>query len=87
MWVVVGLIAGWLAGSAMKGSGYGLAGDIAVGVIGAISGGWLIAYVIPEAERGGLVGSIIGGTVAALLFVAVARLLTRRTAGARARAP
>jgi uncharacterized membrane protein YeaQ/YmgE (transglycosylase-associated protein family) len=79
MWVVVGLIVGWLAGSAMKGGGYGLTGDIAVGVVGAISGGWLIAYVIPEAERGGLVGSIIGGTVAALLFVGVARLLTRRT--------
>jgi uncharacterized membrane protein YeaQ/YmgE (transglycosylase-associated protein family) len=87
MWVVVGLIVGWLAGSAMKGSSYGLTGDIAVGVVGAIAGVWLIAYVVPEAERGGLVGSIIGGTVAALLFVAVARLLTRRTARARAGAP
>lgn len=79
MWVVVGLIVGWLAGSTMKGSGYGLAGDIGVAVVGAIVGTWLIAFVVPEADRGGLVGLVIGGAVAALLFVAAARLLTRRT--------
>ena len=83
MWVVVGLIVGWLAGSTMKGGGYGLGGDIAVAAVGAIAGVWLLAFVLPEADRGGIVGSVIAGAIAAGLFVAVARLLTRRTTGAR----
>lgn len=78
MLVVAGLIVGWLAGSAMKGGGYGFIGDIAVGAIGAISGVWLVAFVVPEADRGGLAGPAIGGAVAAVLFVISARLLTRR---------
>ncbi len=40
-WIVVGLIAGWLAGMVMKGGGYGLIGDIIVGVIGGLLGGWI----------------------------------------------
>ena len=40
-WIVVGLIAGWLAGMVMKGGGYGLIGDIIVGVVGALLGGWI----------------------------------------------
>ena len=40
-WIVVGLIAGWLAGMVMRGGGYGLIGDIVVGVIGALLGGWI----------------------------------------------
>lgn len=83
MWVVVGLIAGWLAGSTMKGNGYGFAGDIAVAAVGAIAGVWLIAFVLPEADRGGIAGSVIAGAVAAVLFVVFARLLTRRTGALR----
>ena len=40
-WIVVGLIAGWLAGQVMKGGGYGLIGDIIVGVLGGLLGGWI----------------------------------------------
>jgi uncharacterized membrane protein YeaQ/YmgE (transglycosylase-associated protein family) len=79
MWVVAGLIVGWLAGSAMKGGGYGFVGDIAVAAIGAIAGVWLITFVLPEADRGGIAGSVIAGAVAAVLFVVFARLLTRRS--------
>lgn len=78
MWVVVGLIVGWLAGSTMKGSGYGLVGDIAIAVVGAIAGAWLIAFAVPEADRGGPVGTVIAAIVGAGTFVALARLLTRR---------
>jgi len=80
MWVVAGLIVGWLAGSAMKGGGYGFIGDIAVAAVGAIAGVWLVTFVVPEADRGGLAGPVIAGAVAAALFVLFARLLTRRTA-------
>ena len=79
MWVVAGLIVGWLAGSAMKGGGYGFAGDIAVAAVGAVAGVWLITFVLPEADRGGIAGSVIAGAVAAVLFVVFARLLTRRS--------
>jgi uncharacterized membrane protein YeaQ/YmgE (transglycosylase-associated protein family) len=74
MWVVVGLIAGWLGGSTMKG-GYGLIGDVAVAVVGAIVG-------VSEADRNGLVGPAIAGLVSAGAFVGLARLLTRRVAPA-----
>lgn len=78
MWVVVGLIVGWLAGTTMKGSGYGLVGDIAIAVVGAIAGAWLVAFAMPEADRGGIVGTVIAAIVGAGAFVALARLLTRR---------
>ena len=45
-WIVVGLIAGWLAGKVMRGGGYGLVGDIIVGIIGGIFGGWLATSVL-----------------------------------------
>ena len=45
-WIVVGLIAGWLAGRVMKGSGYGLIGDIVIGVIGGLLGGWIASSVL-----------------------------------------
>jgi len=79
LWIVLGLIIGWLAGSSMKGSGYGILGDIAVGAVGAIAGVWLVGFVVPDAHRGGIGGSVIAGAVAAVLFIAVARLLTRRS--------
>ena len=47
-WIVVGLIAGWLAGRVMKGGGFGLIGDIIVGVIGGLLGGFLASYFLPR---------------------------------------
>lgn len=45
-WIVVGLIAGWLAGLVMKGSGFGCIGDIIVGVIGGLLGGWIASALL-----------------------------------------
>lgn len=45
-WIVVGLIAGWLAGLVMKGRGYGIAGDIIVGVAGGLLGGWIASSLL-----------------------------------------
>ena len=44
-WLVIGAIAGWLAGMLVKGGGFGLIGDIIVGIIGAVLGGWLAGLV------------------------------------------
>ena len=45
-WIVVGLIAGWLAGMVMRGGGYGLLGDIIVGVVGGLLGGWIATSLL-----------------------------------------
>ena len=82
MWVVVGLIGGWLAGSTMRGNGYGLAGDLAVAVVGAVVGVWLVVFLVAETDRGGYGIPIIAGLVGAGAFAGLARLLTRRVAPA-----
>jgi uncharacterized membrane protein YeaQ/YmgE (transglycosylase-associated protein family) len=82
MWVVAGLIVGWLAGSRMRG-GYGIFGDIAIAVVGGIAGAWLVTAAVPEATRGGLAGTVIAAVVSAAIFVGLARLLSRRSAAPR----
>jgi uncharacterized membrane protein YeaQ/YmgE (transglycosylase-associated protein family) len=77
-WLVIGLIAGWLAGLVMKGSGNGLVGDIAVGIVG----GLLFILIVPIDQRSGLVGTTVVAVIGAAIFVGVARVLTRRTARA-----
>ena len=78
-WLVIGLIAGWLAGLVMKGSGYGLVGDILIGILGAVVGAWLFMFIVPSDARSGLVGVIVVAVAGAAIFVALARVLTRRT--------
>jgi uncharacterized membrane protein YeaQ/YmgE (transglycosylase-associated protein family) len=78
-WLVIGLIAGWLAGLVMKGGGYGLVGDILVGILGGVVGAWLLVFIVPVNERSGLVGTIVVAVIGATVFVGLARLLTRRT--------
>jgi uncharacterized membrane protein YeaQ/YmgE (transglycosylase-associated protein family) len=74
-WIIVGLLAGWLAGIVMKGSGYGLLGDLLLGLIGAVVGGWLFGLILPSAEPSGLIGSIIVATIGAIVLVAIVRLI------------
>jgi uncharacterized membrane protein YeaQ/YmgE (transglycosylase-associated protein family) len=74
-WIIVGLLAGWLTGMLMKGSGYGLLGDLLLGLIGSVVGGWLFGLILPAAEPSGLIGSIIVATIGAIVLVAVVRLI------------
>ena len=72
-YLVIGLIAGWLAGQIMKGKGFGLVGNILVGVVGAILGGLLFGLLGLSAS--GTIGSLVTATVGAVvLLAAVARL-------------
>ena len=66
-WIVVGLIAGWLASQVMRGGGYGLIGDIIVGIVGALIGGFLAANLLnmPNAVNGINVTSILVAFVGA----------------------
>lgn len=73
--LLVGLIAGWLAGQVMKGGGYGVVGDMIVGVIGALLGGWLFSML--GISAGGLIGSIIVAFVGACVLIFLLRVIKR----------
>jgi uncharacterized membrane protein YeaQ/YmgE (transglycosylase-associated protein family) len=74
--IIVGLIAGWLAGQVMKGGGYGILMDIVLGLLGGIIGGWLFG-VLGIWPGGGLVGSIVVSFVGAIVLVGLTRMIRR----------
>ena len=78
-WIVVGLIAGWLAGLVMKGGGFGVIGDIIVGVIGGLLGGWLATSVfhIAGASLSGInLVSILIAFAGAVILLIILRLIS-----------
>lgn len=74
--LIVGLIAGWLAGVLVKGGGFGLIGDMVIGVIGAVIGGFLFGN-LGVSMGGGLIGSIIVATIGAVVLLFVIRLIKK----------
>lgn len=74
--LIVGLVAGWLAGMLVKGGGFGLIGDLVVGVIGAVLGGWLFS-TFGASLGGGLIGSIVVATIGAVILLVIVRALKR----------
>ncbi len=75
-WLVIGAIAGWLAGTFVKGGGFGLLGDIVVGIIGAFIGGWM-AGVLHIHVGTGWISAIITAAAGAVLLLVVLRLVRR----------
>ncbi len=75
-WIVVGLIAGWLAGQVMKGGGYGVLVDIILGILGGFVGGWIFG-LLGIWPGGGMIGSIIVAFVGAVILVWISRLLKK----------
>jgi uncharacterized membrane protein YeaQ/YmgE (transglycosylase-associated protein family) len=73
--LLIGLIAGWLAGKVMRGGGFGLVGDMIVGVIGAFLGGWLFGVL--GIHAGGLIGALITAFVGAMVLIFLLRLIRR----------
>ena len=69
MWLIVGLIAGFLASRVMSGGGYGLIGDIVVGIIGALLGGWLAGLL--GLGSFGLIGTIVVAFIGACILIAI----------------
>jgi uncharacterized membrane protein YeaQ/YmgE (transglycosylase-associated protein family) len=76
IWLVVGAIAGWLAGQLIRGGGYGLIGDIIVGIVGSIIAGYLLPLVGIHLGAG-FVRSVINAFIGACLLLAIVRLVTR----------
>ncbi len=78
-WIVLGLIAGWLAGQVMKGGGYGLLGDIVLGIIGAILGGFLTGLILGRDMVSGFnIESLIVAFIGAVILIAISRAITGR---------
>ncbi|CAK6689869.1 GlsB/YeaQ/YmgE family stress response membrane protein [Synechococcus sp. CBW1107] len=72
--LIVGVIAGWLAGLLVKGGGFGLIGDLVVGIIGALIGGLLFGGGL---LGGGVLGSILVATIGAVILLVVLRVIKR----------
>jgi uncharacterized membrane protein YeaQ/YmgE (transglycosylase-associated protein family) len=78
IWLFIGAVAGWLAGVIVKGFGFGLVGNIVVGIVGAFIGGWLFGALGIGAGYG-IISAILGATVGAVVLLLVIKLV-RRTA-------
>jgi uncharacterized membrane protein YeaQ/YmgE (transglycosylase-associated protein family) len=76
IWLIVGAIAGWLAGMVVRGGGYGLIGDIVVGIVGALIAGWLLPR-IGIVIGGGIIAAIINAFIGAVILLIVLRLVRR----------
>ena len=78
IWIIVGAIAGWLAGMVVKGGGFGLIGDIVVGIIGAFIGGWLMrTFHFSLGNMTPLVANIVSATIGAVVLLLLLRLIRR----------
>lgn len=76
VWLIIGAIAGWLAGVLVKGGGFGLLVDILVGIVGAFIGGWL-AGLLGIGVGGGIAASIVTATIGAVVLLLILRLIRR----------
>ncbi len=76
IFLIIGAIAGWLAGVIVKGYGFGLIGNIVVGILGSFIGGWLFGrFAILQGD--GIIGAIVGATVGAVILLFLLRLVRR----------
>jgi uncharacterized membrane protein YeaQ/YmgE (transglycosylase-associated protein family) len=74
--LVIGAVAGWLAGQIVRGMGFGLIGNIVVGIVGAFIAGWLLPR-IGIVIGGGMLGSIINATIGAVVLLVIVGLIKR----------
>lgn len=78
-WIIVGLVAGVLASLVMGGTGYGLIGDIIIGIVGAFVGGWIFRQLGTTTPFGGLAGVIFIAFIGAVVLLFVLRLIRGAT--------
>lgn len=76
IFLAIGAIAGWLAGTLMKGGGFGLLGNVIVGILGAVVGGYVFG-MLGISAGGGLIGSIITATVGAALLLFIVKIIKK----------
>jgi uncharacterized membrane protein YeaQ/YmgE (transglycosylase-associated protein family) len=71
-WIIIGLLAGWIAGEVSRGAGFGCLGNLAIGMVGSILGGWIFSKL--GIWGGGFIYSLAAATVGAVALVLIARL-------------
>jgi len=71
--LIIGVVAGWLSGKLMRGHGFGLVGDLVVGILGALIGGFIFGFL--GVASFGLIGSLVSATVGAIVLLWLIRLL------------
>jgi uncharacterized membrane protein YeaQ/YmgE (transglycosylase-associated protein family) len=76
VWLIIGALAGWLAGTLLKGGGFGLFGDIVVGIVGAFIGGWL-SSLLGISIGSGMIASFITATIGAGILLFILRMFKR----------
>jgi uncharacterized membrane protein YeaQ/YmgE (transglycosylase-associated protein family) len=76
IWLIIGGVAGWLAGLIVKGYGFGIIGNIVVGIVGAFIGGWVFGR-LGIATGLGILGEIIAATVGAVILLLLIRLVRK----------
>jgi uncharacterized membrane protein YeaQ/YmgE (transglycosylase-associated protein family) len=82
--LIVGLVAGWLAGKIVRGAGFGLIGDLVVGIVGAFIGDWLLPRVGIHLGTG-IISSIVNALIGAIILLFLIRLVSGAGFGARRR--
>jgi uncharacterized membrane protein YeaQ/YmgE (transglycosylase-associated protein family) len=76
-WLVIGLVAGWLAGVIMPGRGFGLIGDLIIGLVGAFIGGLILSVLVPD-QTFGFWGSLLVALIGACILVAILHAIAGR---------
>jgi uncharacterized membrane protein YeaQ/YmgE (transglycosylase-associated protein family) len=79
-WIILGLIAGWLAGVLVRGTGYGVIGDIILGIVGALVGGWITSALLGVDVSGFNLESLVIAVFGAIVIILIGRLISGRTA-------
>lgn len=74
-YIIIGLLAGWIASHLMEGRGYGLLGDIVIGIIGAFLGGYIFAWL--GIAAGGFIGNLVVSAIGAIVLLFLVNLLRR----------
>ena len=75
-WLIIGALAGWIAGSLVRGGGFGILGDIVVGIVGALLGGWL-SGLLGISIGSGFIASLVIATIGAVILIVILRMIRR----------
>ncbi len=74
--IIIGILAGWLAGKLMRGAGYGIIGDLVLGLVGGVVGGWLFGALNVRGPNGAI-GALAVATIGAVILVGIAHTIRR----------
>ncbi len=77
MWIGSGVVAGWITGLVMKGRGYGVFGDLFVGLVGGLAGGWVLRWLGVNPQGASLLAHVVTAALGGMLLVGGVRLLRR----------